>query len=200
MSETTKSCGVARRTRRRPAPPDDVDESGRAARRRLVNQLSERVRRALAELLADGVGQITRIGSSTGLLPQDSASLINDIQRAVVEQTLRFYISVLLPRGVGGFTAALTSPRRSVSPARTPSRRRGRRRHSSSDARGRRAFSCSPRCSSGPRPRWGRVEETYGESLNCAHASGSRMSRASDLRPSGGTRPHFLGYATSMGG
>ena len=56
------------------------------------------------ELLADGIGQITRIGSSTGLLPDDSASLINDIQHVAVEQT-RLGIPVLLhEEGVGGFT------------------------------------------------------------------------------------------------
>src|SRR5215212_2954656 len=34
-----------------------------------------------------GIGQITRIGASTGLRPQESASLINAIQQVVVEQT-----------------------------------------------------------------------------------------------------------------
>ena len=39
------------------------------------------------DLLADGVGQITRAGGSTNLLPQDQRRLANEIQRFLVEET-----------------------------------------------------------------------------------------------------------------
>ena len=47
------------------------------------------------DLLAAGIGQITRIGASTGLLAEDSARLINRIQRVALEHT-RLGIPVLL--------------------------------------------------------------------------------------------------------
>ena len=34
-----------------------------------------------AEVLSDGIGQVTRIGASTGLLANESAQLANSIQR-----------------------------------------------------------------------------------------------------------------------
>src|SRR5262245_9358733 len=42
---------------------------------------------AAARLLADGIGEITRIGASTGLRPRDRAAFTNAIQRYLVDET-----------------------------------------------------------------------------------------------------------------
>ncbi len=46
----------------------------------------------VAEKMPHGIGQVTRIGASTGLHPQESATLMNAIQQVAVERTrLAFY-------------------------------------------------------------------------------------------------------------
>src|SRR5262245_44722642 len=40
-----------------------------------------------AEKMQHGIGQVTRIGASTGLRPQESAALMNAIQKVAVERT-----------------------------------------------------------------------------------------------------------------
>src|SRR5947209_12891398 len=40
----------------------------------------------VAEKIRHGIGQVTRIGASTGLHPQESAALMNAIQQVAVEQ------------------------------------------------------------------------------------------------------------------
>ena len=134
--------------------------------------------------------------------------LINDIQRVAVEHT-RLGIPVLLhEEGVGGFTA----PRRHHLPAGARSRvhvgsrarRRGRRRHSPPDARGRPRLVLSPVLDVARDPRWGRVEETYGESpelgarLGVAYVRGLQTYDLSQGVAC--VAKHFLGYASSMGG
>ena len=41
----------------------------------------------VAEKMPHGIGQVTRIGASTGLHPQESAALMNAIQKVAVERT-----------------------------------------------------------------------------------------------------------------
>src|SRR5438309_5233542 len=41
----------------------------------------------VAEKIPHGIGQVTRIGASTGLHPQESASFMNAIQKVAVERT-----------------------------------------------------------------------------------------------------------------
>src|SRR5256714_2206047 len=41
----------------------------------------------VAEQMPHGIGQVTRIGASTGLHPQESATLMNAIQQVAVERT-----------------------------------------------------------------------------------------------------------------
>src|SRR5438309_12093890 len=42
---------------------------------------------AVTEMMPHGIGEVTRIGASTGLHPEESATLMNAIQKAAVEQT-----------------------------------------------------------------------------------------------------------------
>lgn len=56
-----------------------------------------------AEVLANGIGQVTRIGASTGLLANESAHLGNSIQQVLVERTRLGIPTVIHEEGVGGF-------------------------------------------------------------------------------------------------
>ncbi len=159
--------------------------------------------------LADGIGQVTRIGASTGLLPEESASLINHIQRVAVEHT-RLGIPVLAARrGRRRVHASrrhdLPAGARSRVHVGSRARRRGRRGHptarcSRSGAR----LALAPVLDVARDPRWGRVEETYGESpelcarLGVAYVQGLQTSDLSNGVAC--AAKHFLGYAASMGG
>src|SRR5262245_30094358 len=55
--------------------------------------------------IPDGIGHVTRIGASTGLLPAESAALMNEIQRFAVEET-RLGIPVIVhEESTGGYCA-----------------------------------------------------------------------------------------------
>src|SRR3974390_3294300 len=56
-------------------------------------------------LLSDGMGHVPRIGASTGLGPEQSASLMNDIQRIAVEGTRLGVPVVVHEESTGGFCA-----------------------------------------------------------------------------------------------
>ena len=123
---------------------------------------------ATRELLTDGIGQITRIGASTGLLAEDSARLVNQIQEVAVEHT-RLGIPVLLhEEAVGGFThrGATTFPQALGLASTWDPDLIGevaeviRRQMLAVGAR----LALSPVLDVARDPRWGRVEETYGES------------------------------------
>src|SRR3954452_20170092 len=66
----------------------------------------DRIDDAAADRLRHGIGQITRIGASTGLRPLGSATLMNELQRIVVERT-RLGIPLLVhEESVAGYLAA----------------------------------------------------------------------------------------------
>lgn len=163
---------------------------------------------ATCDLLADGIGQITRIGASTGLLAEDSATLINQIQRVAVEQT-RLGIPVLLhEEAVGGFThrGATTFPQALGLACTWDPTLVGevadviRRQMLAVGAR----LALSPVLDVARDPRWGRVEETYGESPElCARLGVAYVSAMQTTDLSSGVAcaaKHFLGYAASIGG
>ncbi len=163
---------------------------------------------ATRELLADGIGQITRIGASTGLLAEDSATLINQIQHVAVEHT-RLGIPVLLhEEAVGGFThrGATTFPQALGLACTWDPALIGEVaeviRHQMLAVGARLVL--SPVLDVARDPRWGRVEETYGESpelcarLGVAYVQGLQTSDLSNGVAC--AAKHFLGYAASMGG
>src|SRR5258708_25531303 len=58
---------------------------------------------AVVEQMPHGIGQVTRIGASTGLHPQESALFMNAIQKVAVERT-RLGIPVIVhEESTGGF-------------------------------------------------------------------------------------------------
>jgi len=164
--------------------------------------------RAAAEQLTHGIGQVTRIGSSTGLWPDESARLLNAVQEWVVTHTRLGIPLVLHEESVAGFThrGATMFPQalglastwdpdllgEVAAVIRTQMLGTGAR------------MALAPVLDVARDPRWGRVEETYGESPElCA-----RMGVAYVRGLQGGdladgvvcAAKHFLGYAMSSGG
>ena len=161
-----------------------------------------------AEVLSDGIGQVTRIGASTGLLADESAQLANSIQKVLVENTRLGIPGVIHEEGVGGFLhrGATTFPQglglaatwntdlmaEVAGVIRTQMRAVGAR------------HNLSPVLDVARDPRWGRVEETYGESPELCGQMGVAYVKAmqTDDLANGVvcTGKHFLGYAYSLGG
>src|SRR5207302_9430024 len=121
----------------------------------------------IAEKMPHGIGQVTRIGASTGLHPQESAAFMNAIQQVAVERT-RLGITVIVheestgvfchrdatvfPQGIG--LAATWNPvlvKKVAEVIRTQMMAVGAR------------HALAPVLDVARDPRWGRVEETYGE-------------------------------------
>lgn len=161
-----------------------------------------------ADVLRHGIGQVTRIGASTGLTADRSAELGNAIQRVVVERTRLGIPMVIHEEGVGGFLhrGATTFPQglglaatwhpdlvqRVADVIRTQMLAVGAR------------HNLAPVLDVARDPRWGRVEETYGESPELCGRMGVAYVRGlqtDDLtRGVVCTGKHFLGYAASVGG
>jgi beta-glucosidase len=155
-----------------------------------------------------GIGQITRIGASTGLRPQASAELMNAIQQVAVERTrlgIPIFVheecaggflhrdATVFPQGIG--LAATWDPRlvaRVAGVIREQMLAVGAR------------LGLAPVLDVARDPRWGRVEETYGEDPILSGIIGAAYVRGlqtDDLRHGvAATGKHFLGYAMSEGG
>ena len=162
----------------------------------------------VAELMPHGIGQVTRIGASTGLHPPESAAFMNAIQQVAVERT-RLGIPVIVhEESTGGFChrdatvfpqglglAATWDPalvKQVAEVIRTQMRAVGAR------------HALAPVLDVARDPRWGRVEETYGEEPVLSGIIGTAYVRGlqgDDLREGvAATGKHFLGYALSEGG
>jgi beta-glucosidase len=160
------------------------------------------------ERLAHGTGHVTRIGGSTGLRPGESAALANAIQRFLVEETRLGIPAIVHEESVAGFCArdATVFPQAiglasTWNPAlieavagvvREQMRAVGARQ------------TLAPVLDVARDPRWGRVEETYGEDPVLAGTLGTAYVRGlqtADLRAGiACTGKHFLGYGLSEGG
>lgn len=164
-----------------------------------------------AELLVDGIGQVTRIGASTGLRPEESAAVVNRLQRIAVETTRLGIPIVVHEEAVAGYSArgatvfpqaiglAATFDPDLVAEAATVMREQmlavGAR------------HNLSPVLDVARDPRWGRLEETYGESPELCGVLGTAYVRAMQNADDGSLRrgvvctgKHFLGYSMSVGG
>jgi beta-glucosidase len=161
-----------------------------------------------AAQMPDGIGQVTRIGASTGLRPRESAALMNAIQQVAVERT-RLGIPIFVhEESVGGFChrdatvfpqgiglAATWNPaliEQVATVIRDQMLAVGAR------------LGLAPVLDVARDPRWGRVEETYGEDALLAGSIGTAYVRGlqtNDLRNGVvATGKHFLAYAMSEGG
>ncbi len=155
-----------------------------------------------------GIGQITRIGASTGLRPVESAEFMNAIQKVAVEQTrlgIPIFVheestggflhrdATVFPQGIG--LAATWDPallERVAGVIRDQMLAVGAR------------LALAPVLDVARDPRWGRVEETYGEDPVLSGVLGTAYVRGlqtDDLQHGVvATGKHFLGYAMSEGG
>jgi len=162
----------------------------------------------VATRLKDGIGHVTRIGASTGLRPQASAQLLNEIQRVVIERTRLGIPVVVHEESTAGFCArdATVFPQ-AIGLASTwdealIERVAGviRRQMLAVGAR----HTLAPVLDVARDPRWGRVEETYGEDPYLCGRLGTAYVRGlqtADLRHGViATGKHFLGYGLSEGG
>ncbi|HLJ36728.1 MAG TPA: glycoside hydrolase family 3 N-terminal domain-containing protein [Ktedonobacteraceae bacterium] len=163
---------------------------------------------AVIEMIPYGIGQVTRIGASTGLKPRESAALMNAIQQVAVEKT-RLGIPVIVheestggfchrnatvfPQGIG--LAATWNPalvKQVAEVIRTQMLAVGAR------------HALAPVLDIARDPRWGRVEETYGEdpvltgTIGTAYVQG--LQNDTLCHGVAATGKHFLGYAVSEGG
>jgi len=163
---------------------------------------------AAAAKMPHGIGQVTRIGASTGLRPAESARLMNAIQQVAVERTRLGIPLFVHEESTGGFChrdatvfpqalglASTWDPAllEDVAGAiRAQMRAVGAR------------LALAPVVDVARDPRWGRVEETYGEDPTLSGALGVAYVRGlqtSDLRAGVvATAKHFLAYAMSEGG
>ncbi len=163
---------------------------------------------AALAVVPHGIGQVTRIGATTGLEPQQSAELFNQIQHLVVERT-RLGIPMMVheeslagycARGATVFPQALALAS-SWDPALV---------HDVADCVRRQLLAVGARHSLAPvldvarDPRWGRLEETYGEDPVLAGVLGTayvRGMQTDDLTEGVlATGKHFLAHGLSEGG
>jgi beta-glucosidase len=158
--------------------------------------------------MPNGIGQVTRIGASTGLTPEGSAALMNAIQRVAMERTRLGIPMFVHEEAVGGLCArdATVFPQAlGLAATWNPELVEAigvaiRRQMLAVGAR----LALSPVLDVARDPRWGRVEETYGESPVLCAALGTAYVRGvqgDDLAHGvAATGKHFLGYAMSEGG
>lgn len=161
-----------------------------------------------AAAMPHGIGQVTRIGASTGLRPEASAALMNEVQRVAVERTRLGIPVVVHEESTGGYCArdATVFPQ-GIGLASTWDTELVRE---VADVIRRQLLAVGARHTLAPvldiarDPRWGRVEETYGEDPVLAGAMGVAYVRGlqTDDLANGvvATGKHFLGYALSEGG
>ncbi len=162
----------------------------------------------IAVRLKHGIGQITRPGGGSGMPPEKVARMVNQIQRFLVEQT-RLGIPALpheesccgalvlggtmFPQPIG--VASTFQPELAEEMARAI-----RRQLLAIGAR----QALAPVLDLARDPRWGRVEETYGEDPTLAAHFGIAYVRGlqgEDLRQGVmATGKHFVGHSASQGG
>lgn len=160
------------------------------------------------DLLAHGTGHVTRIGASTGLRPVESAAFANRIQRHLTEHAPHGIPAIVHEESTAGFTArdADQYPQ-AIGLASTwdPDliQKMADQIRQQMVAVGARQ-TLAPVVDIARDPRWGRLEETYGEDpylsgrLAVAYVRGIQ---STDPRNGvAATAKHFLGYGLSEGG
>jgi beta-glucosidase len=161
-----------------------------------------------AERLGAGIGQITRLAGATNLAIGEVAALANEIQRYLVEDTRLGIPAIIHEESLHGLlsrdapcfaqsigAAAAWDPDLVEAMATTI-----RRRMLASGAR----HALAPVLDIARDPRWGRIEETYGEDpylaavLGCAHVRGLQGKDLADGVVA--TGKHMVGHGMSEGG
>ncbi|HTW06066.1 MAG TPA: glycoside hydrolase family 3 N-terminal domain-containing protein [Acidimicrobiales bacterium] len=155
-----------------------------------------------------GIGQVTRIGATTGLHPAQSAELVNQIQRLVIERTRLGIPVVVHEESLAGYCArdATAFPQAlALACAWDPELVQevaGAVRQQLLAVGARHCL--APVLDVARDPRWGRLEETYGEDpvlvglLGAAYVRG--MQTADLSQGVLATGKHFLAHGLSEGG
>ena len=161
-----------------------------------------------AEHLSDGIGQITRIGANTGLKPAENAAFANAIQRFLVEETRLGIPAIIHEEALAGFCArGATQYPQAIGLAATFQPELVRQ---MADATRQEMLAVGARQALAPvldvarDPRWGRLEETFGEDPYLAARMGVAYVRGLQRGEPGqgvmATAKHFLGYGLPEGG
>ena len=186
--------------------PIDGDGSGVAADR-------------AAERIPDGIGQVTRVAGSTTLTPREVARATNAVQGWLVAETRLGVPAVVHEEALAGLCGrgAVQFPQ-AIGLAATwdPELVEQVARHAGAQLRAVGASQAlAPVLDVARDPRWGRVEETYGEdpylvgAIGSAYVRGLQSPSVTGSDPGSGTDPvrgvvatgkHFLGYGASDGG
>jgi beta-glucosidase len=191
----------------RMTPEEKVAQLGSAWSFQLADGEELAAKRA-RELMAHGLGQVTRISGATSLEPAGAAALANAIQRQLVEQT-RLGIpaivheeicSGLMARGATVYPQAIglaSTWQPELVEAMAGAVRRQMRASGSHQG-------LSPVLDICRDPRWGRLEETFGEDPHLVARMGVAFVRGlqgGDLSDGVvATAKHFVGYGASEGG
>jgi len=165
-------------------------------------------RQKARELLAHGIGQVTRVsGSRLGLRPREAARLVNAIQRFLVEETRLGILAIVHEESLAGLMASTaTCFPQAIALAATWNPDLVYR--VASEIR-RQALLVGARQCLAPvldlclDPRWGRCEETYGEDPYLVAAMGVAYVRGlqGGLRDGvAATCKHFAGHGSPEGG
>jgi beta-glucosidase len=161
-----------------------------------------------APLLADGLGQVTRIAGATSLRATDVVRVTNELQRYLISET-RLRIPALVHEEVcsGVMARDATIFPQAIGVASTWEPELNRRLADAVRAQMRAMGShqgLSPVLDVGRDPRWGRTEETYGEDPHLVAQMGVAFVRGlqgTSLRDGVvATAKHFVGYGASEGG
>ena len=165
-------------------------------------------RSAMASLLGNGIGELTRLAGATNLAARDVAGAYDEIQRFVVERT-RLGIPVIVHEETLHGLLARDAPcfQQSIGAAATwdpdlvgAMAETIRRRMLATGAR----HALAPVLDLARDPRWGRIEETYGEDPYLAAAMGVAYVRG--IQGADGedgiiaTGKHFAAHGQSEGG
>lgn len=158
--------------------------------------------------LTDGIGHVTRIGASSGLLPEASAAFANAIQRVLVENSEHGIPAIIHEEAIAGYCArGATQFPQAIGQAATFDplliRQMAEVVREQMRAVGARQ-ALAPVLDVARDPRWGRVEETFGEDPYLCGRMGVAFVRGlqgEQLREGvAATAKHFLGYGLSEGG
>src|SRR5262245_51417912 len=163
---------------------------------------------AAGELLAHGIGHVTRIGGATVLGPRDSATFTNAIQRFLVEETRLGIPAIVHEESCAGYTArdATCFPQAiglaaTFEPALVEAMAGVIREQMRAVGA---THTLAPVLDVARDPRWGRLEETFGEDpwliaqMGMAYVRGVQGARLSEGVLA--TGKHFVGYGASEGG
>jgi len=187
---------------------EEVAQLGTVEIRQLVDENNRFSLDRARELLRNGIGQITRVSGGLEVGPREAARLANEIQRFLVEKTRLGIPAIIHEECLSGFMAktATTFPQaiglastwnpKLVGEVTNLIRRQMRMVGAHQGL--------APLLDVPRDPRWGRVEETFGEDPYLVAAIGVAYIRGlqgEDLK-SGviATPKHFAGYSFSEGG